>query len=104
MVAPQFTIDVMFGGEKPCQLTGGMKNYNVTAGIRTCGLPNSMKHGYGSPTLSLPVGYHLLLIENCLYLNKLASPAKVRSLSYATISFFEVTGVNIYSPSTGILM
>jgi len=34
MVAPQFTISVMFGGEKPCLLPGWMKNspyYNVTA-------------------------------------------------------------------------
>ena len=40
-VSPQFTKNVMFGGETPCQLAGWMKNslnYNVTDGIWTPGL------------------------------------------------------------------
>ena len=53
MVAPQFTISVMFGIEKPYQCLVGLKTpyYNVTVGIRTSGLPNSLNHRYGSPTL-----------------------------------------------------
>jgi len=54
MVAPQFTIKVTFGGEKTYQLLGWTKTssyYNVAAGIRTPGLPNSMDYGYGRPPL-----------------------------------------------------
>jgi len=44
-----------------------------------------------------------LLIENCLHLKRLSSQSKVRRLSYATIPF-QVTGLNIYSPSTRTIM
>ena len=53
-LSPQFTISVLFGGEKHYQLSDCTKTsfyYNVTAGIQTSGLPNRMNHGYGSLTL-----------------------------------------------------